>query len=78
MISQEQQRAICELQHENPHDYLGLHKIGKQWIIRAYEPFAESLSITDINQTYLGERGPEGFFQIKLNESEYPSSQMIF
>ena len=69
MISIEQQRAICELHHESPHSYLGLHNLDDKWIIRNYEPFAEKLSISVSGKTHKATRHDDGFFTTTLKSA---------
>ena len=69
MISTEQQHAICELHHESPHSYLGLHNLDDKWIIRNYEPFAEKLSISISGKTHKATRHDDGFFTTTLKSA---------
>ncbi|MDD7983612.1 1,4-alpha-glucan branching protein GlgB [Lentisphaera marina] len=86
MISPEQQNAICELHHESPHSYLGLHQHGSKWIVRNYEPYAEKLSITSSGKTYDSTKHENGFFTTTLTKkpnspyqinTQYPNSDKL-
>src|SRR5438046_8316327 len=67
--------AIVSGRHGDPFKVLGLHKVGRDWIARAFVPGAETLAVTMLDGTPLGaleRRHDEGFFEgkIKLKDRE--------
>jgi 1,4-alpha-glucan branching enzyme len=67
--------AIVSGRHGDPFKVLGLHKVGRDWIARAFVPGAETLNVTKLDGTPLGvleRRHVEGFFEgkVKLKDRE--------
>ena len=58
--------AIVSGRHGNPFGVLGLHRSGAEWVVRAFVPGAERLSVSGADGASLGEiecRHPAGFFE---------------
>ncbi len=62
-------QAIIDGRHADPFKVLGLHKIGKSFIARAYIPGADIVSVQALDGTELGaleRRHPAGFFESEI------------
>ena len=58
--------ALVHGSHGNPFSVLGLHKVGKQWIARAFVPGADKIRVETLNGKSLGaidKRHDAGFFE---------------
>jgi 1,4-alpha-glucan branching enzyme len=58
--------ALVQGSHGDPFSVLGLHKVGKQWIARAFVPYAETVSVQMLDGTLIGaieRRHDSGFFE---------------
>ncbi len=69
--------AIIFGSHGDPFSVLGLHKVGKQWIARAFVPGAETVSAQTLQGTDLGalvKCHEDGFFEGAVNA---PSQQPL-
>ena len=58
--------AVISGAHRNPFGLLGLHKSGKEWIVRAFVPGADLLEVQTLGGKALGElprRHQAGYFE---------------
>ena len=67
--------AIVSGRHGDPFKVLGLHKVGRDWIARAFVPGAETLAVESLDGAALGQlesRHEDGFFEgrIKLKDRQ--------
>jgi 1,4-alpha-glucan branching enzyme len=67
--------AIVAGRHDDPFRVLGLHKVGKSWVARAYVPGARSLAVSTLDGMPAGlleRRHDAGFFEgpVKLNDRQ--------
>jgi 1,4-alpha-glucan branching enzyme len=62
--------AVLHGSHGDPFSLLGLHKVGKQWIARAFVPGAEAIAVETLSGQSLGQierRHDGGFFEGPVN-----------
>jgi 1,4-alpha-glucan branching enzyme len=68
--------AIIYGSHGDPFSVLGLHRVGKQWVARAFVPGAESLSVHNLQDESLGALvrcHDDGFFEGVVDaKSQHP------
>ena len=65
--------AIVAGEHADPFSVLGLHPVGSIWVVRAFIPYAETLTALDRNGKPLGTLDrlhDDGFFEGKVNIKE--------
>jgi len=67
--------ALVGGQHNDPFAVLGLHKVGKSWVARAFVSGADTLIVSDLAGAKLGDMTkthPAGFFEgvVKLKERQ--------
>ncbi len=68
--------ALVHGSHGNPFSVLGLHKVGKQWIARAFVPGADKIRVESLSGKSLGaidKRHDAGFFEGAVTaDSQHP------
>ncbi len=65
--------AIIGGTHSDPFSVLGLHQVGKDWLVRAFVPHADSISVFARDGAALGRLArldPAGFFEGKIDIKE--------
>ncbi len=66
--------AIVGGTHSDPFSVLGLHQVGKDWLVRAFVPHADSISVFSRDGAPLGRLArldPAGFFEGKVEIKAY-------
>jgi 1,4-alpha-glucan branching enzyme len=72
--------AIIFGSHGDPFSVLGLHKVGKQWIARAFVPGAETVSVQSLKGEDLGtlaKAHDDGFFEGPVSASSQQALRFV-
>ncbi len=67
-------QAIIDGRHADPFKVLGLHKVGKEFIARAFLPGADLVQVQSVDGQVLGDlerRHPAGFFEGKIKTQDF-------
>lgn len=69
-------QEIIDSIHRDPHHILGIHESKTGYVINAYQPYAKSINVVDLESLtrYPMEKVAEGFFTVKV---DYPINYLL-